>query len=68
MIVLDDGNISVPFSRTNGMYTFTDALVMAPNAYEALTPDEITAMQDARFAAWLDFITAASNDAEVTNG
>jgi hypothetical protein len=61
MIVLDDGNISVPFSRTNGMYTFTDALVIAPNAYDALTPDEITAMQDARFADWVAQVEQASN-------
>jgi hypothetical protein len=68
MIILEDGQISVPFTRTNGQYTFTDALVMAPNAYDALTPDEITAMQDARFVAWLDFITEASNSPEVTDG
>ena len=70
MIVLDNGNVSVPFSRTNGVHTFTDALVMPPNVYDALTPDEITAMQDTRFVAWLDFITAASNAPveEVLNG
>ena len=68
MIVLDNGNVSVPFSRTNGVHTFTDALVMPPNVYDALTPDEIKTMQDARFAAWLNFVIAASNDAEVTNG
>jgi hypothetical protein len=68
MIILEDGQISVPFTRTNGQYTFTDALVMPPQAHEALTETEIIAMQDARFAAWLDFITVASSDAEVTNG
>ena len=70
MIVLDNGNVSVFFSRTNGVHTFTDALVMPPDVYDALTPEEMTAMQDARFAAWLNFVIAASNAPveEVTNG
>lgn len=62
--------ISIPYSRTNGIYTFTDAIVLDDDAYAAMTAEEITVIQDARFVAWLDFITAASNAPadEVTNG
>lgn len=65
MQVLEDGRVSISFQRTNGVFTFTDSLVMSPQAYEALTEAEIIAMQDARFAAWLNHITEASGSAVV---
>jgi hypothetical protein len=58
--------ISIPYSRTNGIYTFTDAIILDDDVYAAMTPEEITAMQDARFAAWVTHVE--ETPAEVTNG
>lgn len=60
--------ISIPYSRSNGIYTFTDAILLDDDVYAAMTPEEIIAMQDARFAAWLAHVEEASNTLEVTNG
>jgi hypothetical protein len=60
--------ISIPYSRTNGVYTFTDTVILSEDAYAAMTPEEITAMQDARFAAWVAHVEEASNAVEVPNG
>jgi hypothetical protein len=62
--------ISIPYSRTNGVYTFTDTIILSEDAYAAMTPEEITAMQDARFAAWVAHVEEASNAPveEVLNG
>lgn len=62
--------ISIPYSRSNGVYTFTDAILLDDDVYAAMTPEEITAMQDARFATWLACVEEASNAPadEVTNG
>jgi hypothetical protein len=60
--------ISIPYSRTNGIYTFTDAIVLDDDAYAAMTAEKITAIQDARFASWVALITEASNSPEVTDG
>ena len=53
--------ISIPYSRTNGVYTFTDTVILSEDAYAAMTPEEITSMQDARFAAWVAYVEEASN-------
>lgn len=60
--------ISIPYSRTNGIYTFTDAIVLDDDVYATMTAEEITAIQDARFASWVALITSASNSSEVTDG
>jgi hypothetical protein len=62
--------ISIPYSRTNGVYMFTDAIVLDDDVYAAMTAEEITAIQDARFAAWAAHVEEASNAPadEVTNG
>lgn len=61
--------ISIPYSRSNGIYTFTDALILEDDVFASMAPEEITAMQDARFAAWVAQVEAASNaPVEVANG
>ena len=60
--------ISIPYSRTNGVYTFTDAIILDDDAYAAMLPEEITKMQDARFAAWVAHVEEASNAVEASNG
>lgn len=54
--VLEDGRISVPYSRTRGTNTFTDAIVLSQEDYDALTEEQITAMMDARFDKWYNYI------------
>lgn len=51
--------ISIPYSRSNGIYTFTDAIVLEDDVYAAMTSEEITTMQDNRFANWLSHLEAA---------
>jgi hypothetical protein len=62
--------ISIPYSRTNGIYTFTDTIILSEDAYANMTPEEITEMQDARFSSWVLHVEEASNAPveEVTNG
>lgn len=62
--------ISIPYSRSNERFTFNDALILDDDVYAAMTPEEITAMQDARFSAWLIQVERASELAveDVANG
>lgn len=53
--------ISIPYSRSNGIYTFSDSLILDEETYNGMTAEEITAMQDARFAAWVAHVEEASN-------
>lgn len=49
---------SYPFTivcPTSGA-TFRDALLMTPEAYAALTPNEVTVLQQARFTAWRESV------------
>lgn len=62
--------ISIPYSRSNGQFTFTDSLILEDEVYAAMALEDVIAMQDARFAAWLSHVEEASNAPveEVTNG
>lgn len=51
--------ISIPYSRSNGIYTFTDAIVLEDDVYATMTSEEITTMQDNRFANWLSHLEAS---------
>ena len=52
--------ISIPYQRSNGVFTFTGTLVLEDDVYNAMTPEEIKAMQDEKFASWLTYIQEAS--------
>lgn len=58
VITLEDGRISDSFAITMHGQTYTDAIVMEPDEYNALTPEEIEAMKQARFDNWYAIITA----------
>jgi hypothetical protein len=63
--VLDNGWISDSF--TIGEWpSFTDALVMPPDQYNALTADQIEAMKQDRYDKWIAIIKEAS--AEIIDG
>ena len=59
--VLDNGDISIPYMRSNSKYQFTDAIILKPDDFAILTPDDIKTMQDNRFTTWLEHVETASN-------
>jgi hypothetical protein len=58
IVQLDDGRIADQFQIGDEPYVLKDSLVMTPADYEALTPEEIAAMKQARYANWYAIVTA----------
>ena len=56
--VLEDGRIADEFEIGEEPHVLKDALVMRPEDYDALTPDEIIAMKQARYDNWIAIILA----------
>ena len=52
--------IKIDFTKTDGNYTFNDAIWLKDD--HALSVDDIDAMQQARFDAWLAIVTAPAVD------
>jgi len=52
-----DGTVSLPFSATDGKYNFTDAIVDSAANIAAMTSDQISAIQTARWDNWYKIIT-----------
>ena len=63
--ILDNGWISDSFT-IGGPPSYTDAIVMPPDQYNALTADQIEAMKQERYDRWVAMITEAS--AEIIDG
>jgi hypothetical protein len=59
--VLDNGWISDSFTIGESP-SFTDALVMPPNQYNALTFEQIEAMKQDRYDSWVAMIKEASEE------
>jgi hypothetical protein len=59
--VLDNGWISDSFTIGESP-SFTDALVMPPDQYNALTLDQIEAMKQKRYDKWVAMIKEASEE------
>lgn len=51
--LLPDGNVSIPFEKTNGVYTLKDALVLSPDAAASLTQEEFDSVTQRRFDNWI---------------
>jgi hypothetical protein len=62
IVQLDDGRIADQFQIGDEPYVLHDALVMQPDAYALLTPDEIQAMKQQRYDRWYAVVTAPSVD------
>ena len=62
---LDDGRISIPFVRNRDQYTFTDAIILSQENYDAMPEEQLSAMMDERFENWYQMINAASTDTNV---
>jgi hypothetical protein len=55
---LEDGRVADEFEIGAEPHVLKDALVMSPAEYDALTPEEIVAMKQARFDSWYAIVTA----------
>lgn len=60
MVTLDNGMLAIQFSITKNGYTYNDAIVGNPDYINALTPDEISTIQNQRFDNWYKIITTPS--------
>jgi hypothetical protein len=56
--VLESGLVTDEFEIGAEPYVLKDALVMRVSDYDALTPDEIAAMKQARYDNWCAIVTA----------
>jgi hypothetical protein len=55
---LEDGRIADEFEIGDEPRVLKDALVMLPDDYAALTPDEVQAMKQSRYDNWIAIIMA----------
>ena len=63
MEVLDNGWFKFDFEKTDGTYTFKDAIHLPPD--HNLTDDEIEAMKQQRFDNWLTIINTPATEVVV---
>ena len=57
--VMDNGWISDSFT-IGGPPSYTDAIVMPPDQYNALTADQIVTMKQERYDSWVAMVIAES--------
>ena len=60
--VLDNGWYQIPFTKTDGVNTLSDALVILPEEYAALTQETFDAITQQRFDNWIAVITTSSEE------
>lgn len=62
--------ITLSYTRSNARFTFSDALILDEKVYASMSQEDVIAVQDARFAAWLSQVEIASDAPidEVTSG
>jgi hypothetical protein len=53
-----DGKVQVIFEKTDGTNTFRDALWFSEDEYKAMTPQQISDMQQERYNSWYAIISA----------
>ena len=58
IVQLEDGRIADEFQIGVDPYVLSDALVMRPEDYERLTPEEIAAMKQTRYDNWYAIVAA----------
>jgi hypothetical protein len=63
IVYLEDGRMADEFEIGEEPHVLKDALVMMPDAYALLTPDEIAAMKQSRYDNWIAIVTALPVDA-----
>jgi hypothetical protein len=50
--------VALDFERTHAGVVFRDAIMLTDAEYAALTPEQIEAIKDARFASWVASLSA----------
>lgn len=55
-IILEDGRIAIPYSKTDGKNTFNDSIVLSPEERATITDEELEAIMQTRFDKWLSII------------
>lgn len=58
MEILENGMVSVRFTMGEAPLLYHDAIVMPLDQYEALTPEEVQAIQNQRYNDWYAAVTA----------
>jgi len=53
-----DGQVQIIFEKTDGDKTYRDALWFKQEEYDALTPEQISTMQQERFDNWLVIVNS----------
>jgi len=56
--ILENGMVSDAFEMGEAPMLYRDALVMRQSDYDALSPEEIQAMKQARYDNWIAIINA----------
>jgi hypothetical protein len=57
--------ISFRFEMGEAPLLYSDALVMTQEAYDALTPEQITTLQQERYDRWLAIINTPPSESEI---
>lgn len=58
MEILENGMVSVRFTMGEAPLLYHDAIVMPLDQYQALSPDEVQAIQTQRYNDWYAAVTA----------
>jgi hypothetical protein len=54
---VSDGSISIPYTKTNGKYSFSDEIILSPEERLNLTDEQIEQIMENRFSNWLNIVT-----------
>ena len=65
IVYLDDGRLADQFRIGTEPYVLSDAIVMRPEDYEKLAPEDIAAMKQSRYDNWYAIVTAPPVEAPV---
>lgn len=53
---LSNGNVSIGFSATDGVFVLNDAIVVRQAQYDAFTPTDIDAEEQRRWDEWIAIV------------
>jgi hypothetical protein len=65
IVYLEDGRLADEFQMGDEPYLFKDAIVMHPDDYAMLMPEDIAAMKQERYDKWYAFITSLPDYVQV---
>ena len=59
--VLENGLYKISFTKSDGVYSLTDAIVLSAEDYAVLTQDQFAAMVQDQFTRWKELLIEAAN-------